>query len=290
VRKDHDVIILGSGAGALLLAAELSRSVHVLVLERRGLQRARSYGSTASGDSHEWLAPAKRATRGQEDVTIWDLERVATITADRIRSAGGEFLLFDSFRALRRQSMTEICANGRHYTARLIVDCMGYRSPFLATVRFGRIVDELVIQEGTIPVHSRRATTVHNIRLSAHAGDLEIFHLKESSYLSLVVRSSQLTRASDAMLDWRMAVVHAAQDDAVVGSAERSMLVPVLQINRSALDGFVVLQEPELQPDASACLSRAFESYRSVAASLRDCVAAGDVRRQTLTAHVQGMA
>jgi hypothetical protein len=285
VQNDHDVIILGAGVGACLLAAELSRSANVLVLERRGVRRARSYGSIPSAAVESVVADDGATHDG--DGSVWDLERLAAVLAERVVFEGGRVLTFESFRATRRQQMMEICADGYQYTTRLVIDCMEYRSPFLAANRFGRIVDTCVIQEGPIPVRLAHRIAVNNIRLSAHFGHLEILPFVESSHLSLVVHGSRLRRASNARLDWRIAVNTVSPEIGAFGCAARSTIVPILQIDRTTRDGFIALQDPEQQVDASACLRSAFRSYRAISASLLDCLATGDLGQRALARRIQ---
>ena len=284
MRNDHDVIILGAGVGACLLGAGLSHSANVLMLERLGVRRARSYASIPRVAVESVVGDC--ATHG-DDGSVWDLERLAAVLAQRLVSEGGKALSFESFRATRRHRVTEICADGHQYRARLVIDCMEYRSPLLVANRFGRLVDTCVIQEGPIPVRLVHTLALNDIPLSAHPGHLEILPLVKSSHLTLVVRGSRLRRASNARLDWQIAANALSAEAGPIGCSVRSTIVPIVRIDRATRDGFIALQDPEQQVDASACLRSAFNTYRAIAASILDCLAKDDLGNRALARRVQ---
>ena len=173
---DYDVCVCGGNIGILLATALVLRGVRVAVLEA-GALRGREQDWNASRKEVEELIEAGVLTReeaeevigiefnpvrcgfpGGEDVWLADVlnvgvrpERLIHFARQRFEAAGGVVLEHTPLAAVRIRPGAAVLStkDGTELRTRLVVDCMGQRSPIVAQTRGGAPPDGVCVVVGS---------------------------------------------------------------------------------------------------------------------------------------------
>jgi 2-polyprenyl-6-methoxyphenol hydroxylase-like FAD-dependent oxidoreductase len=140
-----DLIIIGAGPAGLSLAAELAGHLGVLVIERGEIGRTSaswySYGdrvrehglddAVAFQADHLLFKSPNLTHRMVDECVVLNQDRVLQIWLERARTNGAEFVQGEFQRQTADRDGVTVQTSAGHYRARLLVDCMGPRSPIV---------------------------------------------------------------------------------------------------------------------------------------------------------------
>src|ERR1041385_990233 len=120
---DYDIIVLGSGVTASLLASELRTRFRLLVLDVPDSIPSRSYASAQSSAIDGELAGATEGRYG--DQCVWNLDALKRM----LRANGGEPLIAAIHSYSCSADRFTIATSRGIYTGRLVIDCLHGKSP-----------------------------------------------------------------------------------------------------------------------------------------------------------------
>jgi flavin-dependent dehydrogenase len=297
-KLEADIVVLGAGISGLLLAAELSRSHKVVVVEKeKPQQQQEKYWVTPSDvpidplGGHidqkyqfmDFIGFDGTYRRVHGELILWDGAGITAHLYNRAAEGGCRFLFEHHFFSFQRshKRITVQCEE-TEIECSLIVDCMGWQSPFglsfsLVTMKgyYFAVGAELEMHQPLDPV------CLHNIRLGPQARYIEIFPRSNGrAYVSLIAPLSHLDSRKEVSREFHFILDHTPYRSKFSRSkASRPLfgIVPVGAIRRRSIDNVYFFGEAGFTHPAAtgACLTPMLRSLRAVAGGLSDCVTEG---------------
>ena len=271
---DYDIIVLGSGVTASLLASELRTRFRLLVLDVPDSIPSRSYASAQSSAIDGELAGATEGRYG--DQCVWNLDALKRM----LRANGGEPLIAAIHSYSCSADRFTIATSRGIYTGRLVIDCLHGKSPIALHAQLATVAGFLLIYSRIVHAQANVPVCKHQ-RLSAHGGLVETLPLKNDTVQrTLSVNAAHLRRRSNLDRDLQLG----GMDDLCARSALCGGIVSRLRVLRRALDGYLLYgAEEEQLPDNAASLTLVLRTFRPAARWIADRIS----RNRLSTADLQ---
>jgi flavin-dependent dehydrogenase len=307
-----DIVILGGGISGLLLAAELSKSNRVIVIEKNAKKEQQNkYWVTPSGISAPPLGHfidrqyrymdfisydgAHRRVFG--DFTLWNGDDVTSHLYTVAKSNGCVFLFNHHFFAFRRvRGRVVVLCEDKEIECALIVDCMGWQSPFALAFSLAKLRGYyFVVGMEVEMVEELEPTCLHNIKLSEDARYIEVFPRSNGcAFISLISPLANLNMRSEISREFHFILAHTPYKSKIRTLPEtRSLfgIVPVGAIKKQAIDNVYLFGEAGYTHPAAtgACLTPLLKALPAVSANLTRCVAENTLREVELSSISGGL-
>lgn len=245
MRNECDVLIIGSGVAGLLIAQELG-DLRVTVLDRHPHGRYRTYCLTTEEafQQNESLAAAAGARFSSTlpvatgDYRIWNRDALVEHLRQRVQRQGAAFEPAVQFLGIAHERDGVGLRTSRGiYAARLIVDCMGTRSPLAFHLRLAEVVgfslvySRIVRRHGVVPsVETIRSRVIETLPV----GD-------GCAQVALITDARKLRHESSLERDLCLGV----RDGEEILSETRGGVVPLVRLRSRAVDRVVVLDSAD---------------------------------------------
>lgn len=310
--RQCDVVICGAGISGLLLAAELSKHLTVIVLERNP-QAACSMKfwltNKESLEANEGFQPyvdsewgeldfiastrAKFTVKG--DYVLWDTKRLEAHLIETITANGGTILYQNRFYGYRYAERGIVAhANNEDVRSALLVDCMGFSSPIVAANHAVKLLGYHHLY-GRVLKLKREITPVaaDNVILSDHPSFFEVFPKSDGSAHAVLIAPADSIRSTRTLgQDFNFIVEKSHYSDILAplpGGDILQGIVPVGVVKSTALNRILFFGEAgQLHPAASGtCLTRLLLQHKAVASAIVGSVRSGVLRARDLDAITQ---
>ncbi len=204
-----DIIILGAGISGLLLASELSKELSVLVLEKEESIPQNKYWLTDKNcvhqspeltncidekyDSMDFISYDNVKYSCKGDYLLWDTGKLIKFLVNNIESNNSTIITDVRFYSyITTQIDIIVKANDMQYSAKLLIDCMGFSSPI---VNSKGIIDikGYYLMYGKIMKLKKKINPIglYNILLEKTSSYLEVFPTKNNEAYTSIISSSR---------------------------------------------------------------------------------------------------
>ncbi|HZG09110.1 MAG TPA: lycopene cyclase family protein [Allosphingosinicella sp.] len=304
---DCDVVICGAGISGLLLAAEVSKYLSVVVIERNPRSACSNKFWLTSRQSLEcnpeleayidsrWSEMEFIASTGDQftaksDYVLWDTHRLEAALLATIASNGANVLYEHRFYTYNYAGDRIIArANNCSFRAALLVDCMGFASPIVSGTGSVRILGYHHLY-GRVLQLKKEITPVaaDNVILSDSPALFEVFPRADGKANAVLIAPAASIRSTQTLAQEFNFIVEKSHYSAILekmpGGEILQGVVPVGVVNSPALNRILFFGEAgQLHPAATGtCLTRLLLQYKSVAAGIRRTVEAGRLQAQDL--------
>jgi flavin-dependent dehydrogenase len=312
--EEFEVVVLGAGIAGLLLASELAANHKVLVIERQSEIYSSKYWLTDEGcaeqhselqpyidnkyDHIDFIAYNETSYRCSGKYLLWDTERLIAHLRSVVTAQGGIILPGHTFYSYRlEKDGIKIFANDLVISAKLAIDCMGYRSPIIYAKGVVDILGYYLLYGATFPAAQKiDPVGLHNLSLSSQPGYVEAFPTRDNRLHLILILPVSSARAVTSLREefdfiinrspYRHAIAHSSGRQEFLGG-----IIPVGVVRRNALDRLFFFGEAgQSNPAATAtALTRMLYTYKSIAAEISlkikaDRLTARDLDGQELSA------
>lgn len=310
--RDCDVVICGAGISGLLLAAELSKSLSVVILERNPRSACSNKFWLTSRQSLEcnqelepyvdskWSEMEFIASTGDKftskgEYVLWDTHRLEASLLDTIASNGATVLYEHRFYTYSYAGNRIVArANNRSFRAALVVDCMGFASPIVSGTGSVDILGYHHLY-GKVLKLKREITPVaaDNVILSDSPALFEVFPRADGKANAVLIAPAASIRSTLTLAQEFNFIVEKSHYSDVLeklpGGEVLQGVVPVGVVKSAALDRILFFGEAgQLHPAATGtCLTRLLLQYKSVAAGIRRRVDADRLSARDLAELIQ---
>ncbi|MDB5584769.1 MAG: Lycopene beta and epsilon cyclase [Bradyrhizobium sp.] len=302
-----DVLICGAGISGLLLAAELSKQLSVIVVERNARRACstkfwltRSQSLASNGElrpfvDSEWSEMGFIASSGAKfiargEYVLWDTARLEDYLVTSIEAAGGAMLYETRFYTYNYMSEGIVArANDQSFACSLLIDCMGFSSPIIRSSGavsilgyhhlYGRVVR---LKEAIAPIAADNVIISDNISL------FEVFPRADGTANAVIIAPASTIRPHRSLAQDFNFIVEKSHYSRILehlpGGDVLQGVVPVGIVKTKALDRIVFFGESgQLHPASTGtCLNRLLLQYKAVATKLVAQVRSGDLRARDL--------
>lgn len=302
-----DVVIAGAGVAGLLLASELARSFHVVVVERRSAVPENKYWLTDAASAQiaadltgcvatycetlDFIAYDGTSARVHGPYAQWDTHRLLDELARRAVADGATILLDHPFLTCTwARDHVEVRAGSAVIKTRLLVDCMGYESPIVLAKRTVDFLGFFLIAGRRVRLREPIAAVgLHNTLLQGEASYLELLpNGNGTANLTMIAPTRSLRERRSLARDLADSLLLSPYREVVadepVAKAQLFGIVPVGIARKHTLDRvFFYGEAGQVNPAASATgFSRMLRSYRHVAELLGEQLRRDDLKSASL--------
>lgn len=300
-----DIAILGAGISGLLIGSELAKSHNVVLIDKKNAFYSEKFWVTQSGISNaEYFSPFHECQFSFMDMVsydeyarrcfgryiLWDGEGIEEHLEESIAKAGGTIIKNNNVYSVKEsRDCKVVITEDYEVQCRLVVDCMGFSSPFAigfgATNIFGYygLVGGIYRLKRDIP-----PICFHNVNFEKKARFLEIFPRKNgTAYVVLIASAAEIPDMSCLFGDFhnilrRTKYKHYIDPEEI---GRMHGIVPVGRARHKALDNlFFYGESGRMNPSATGtCLTVLFKNYRDVARNLSDALRDGDLTGKRLS-------
>jgi hypothetical protein len=302
-----DALVCGAGISGLLLAAELSKHLAVVVLERS----ARSDCSTkfwltskkalesnpelkpfidSEWGAMDFVASSGARFTAKGEYVLWNTRRLEAHLVETIIANGSRVVYDCRFYSYSYQSDYILAsANDQVFRSSILIDCMGFSSPIVRSSGavhilgyhhlYGKI---LKLRKTITPI------AIDNVIMSDNPSFLEIFPRSDGYANVVLIAPAETTRSTQALERDFDFIVEKSHYSAILkrmpNEDELRGIVPVGVIKVASLNRILFFGEAgQIHPAASCtCLTRILLQYKSVARSIASKVRSGRLRARDL--------
>ena len=211
---NYDVIILGSGISGLLLGSELSQKHSVIIIEKEDRIPRNKYWLTPNLclngneelkdciDSHynfmDFIAYEKTSHRIHDNYILWDTNKLIEFLANKIKNNGGKILNSHNFYSYRYiKDGVQIFTNKATFNGKLIIDAMGYNSPFILSKSVVDIKGYYIVFGRTLNLKKEiNPICISNICLEHKARYLEVFPTRNNQAYTIILLPEKSVKSS----------------------------------------------------------------------------------------------
>jgi flavin-dependent dehydrogenase len=312
--RDCDVLICGAGISGLLLAAELSKQLAVIVVDRnpRSACSMKFWLTTKQSlepnpelepyvDS-EWyeldfIASSRAKFTAAGEYILWDTNRLETYLIETITANGGIVRYGHRFYGHHYAHGGIVShINSETYHSSLLVDCMGFASPIVKASRAVNILGYHHLY-GKVLRLKKEITPVaaDNVLLSDHLSFFEVFPRSDGNANAVLIAPAETIRSTRTLgQDFSFIVEKSHYSDVLEplpGGEILQGVVPVGTVRATALNRILFFGEAgQLHPAASGtCLTHLLLQYKSVAETITQKVRAGALSASDLSSVTRRM-
>jgi hypothetical protein len=284
-----DILICGAGISGLLLASELSKYFFVVVLEKNSREEcSKKFWLTSKDcldanpnlqacvdsewDEMEFVSNNRTRFAARGEYVLWNTKFLEDHLIDRIIKNGSLVRYKHRFYGYRRAREGIVAyANALSFSSPLLIDCMGYSSPIVASENLARILGYHHLYGRVIKLkNSMKPVAVDNVILSGRPFYLEVFP-RSDGYANVVLIAPAKHTSSVAQLasdfDFIVERSHYAEffDSSNIGEQLQG-IVPIGSLRKTALDRILLFGEAgQVHPAASCtCLTKLLGQYKAV--------------------------
>lgn len=302
-----DVLICGAGISGLLLAAELSKHLSVIVLERnprsacsmkfwltskQSLESNRELEPYVDSEWNEmdFIASTRAKFTAKGEYVLWDTKRLEAHLVDTVTANGGTILYehrFYGYSYIRDGIVSH--ANSEAIRSSILIDCMGLSSPI---VRANCAVNILGYHHlyGKVLRLKRDITPVaaDNVILSDHLSFFEVFPRSDGNANAVLIAPAAAIRSTRTLGQDFSFIVEKSHYSGILeqlrGGEILQGVVPVGVVKSTALDRILFFGEAgQLHPAASGtCLTRLLLQYKSVALAIVQKIESNELQAHDL--------
>ncbi|MCR9121051.1 MAG: lycopene cyclase family protein [Phyllobacteriaceae bacterium] len=310
----NQVTICGAGISGLLMAAELSKSIRVVVLEKSEqancsnkfwLTSKEALDANAEFrhcvDSHwnemDFVAfdRSRFTTRG--NYVLWDTKALEQHLIDAIAANGSAVLHGRRFYSYQvEENEIHAFANREKFTSDLLIDCMGFSSPLVSSSNAVSVLGYHHLYGKTMQLQKRIApVAVDNVIVSGSPSYLEIFPKRDGSANVVLITSAKQAHTSETLKNDFEFIVNESHYADFFSKHENSQpllgVVPIGVVKRRALDRVLFYGEAGQSHPAGSCtcLNRLLLGYKRAAANVLRCISDGTLGGRDLAETVPRM-
>lgn len=305
---DSDVTVCGAGISGLLIAAELSKSHSVTVLERgaEGQHSAKFWLTSREAldanpeyshcvDSHwdemDFISNARGTYTAKGQYVLWNTKRLEAHLIDTIVKNGSRIWYEHRFYSYERRDANIVShANNSSFTSSVVIDCMGFSSPIVASSTAARIMGYHHLLGRTMQLSRPvRPIAADNVLLQGRSPSfLEVFPKSDgTANVVLIAPSSGVETLTALRADFEFIVNQTHYSRILRPTSNADPLygvVPVGVMKKRALDRvFFYGEAGQTHPAASCtCLTRLLLSHKELAVDLSGLLASDKLSSKDL--------
>ena len=286
--KNYDVIICGAGIAGLLLGSYLSNTFKVLVVESNEKFSLNKFWVTAAQckednpqlshcvDSYFFKMEFSDYTRTRYYLTgnyvLWDTEKLISHFKDTIERNNGRIQFSQKFCGYKTYNdHIQVFINDSELKAKLLIDCMGYRSPLIQSKDLIRIKGYYMIYGTKLKItNSFTPICLSNTILDKQPKYFEVFPTSNGDAFAVLMLPSHLLQNANCLKsDFKFMVKNSMYAKYFNGEILESGLqgiVPVGTVNKKALDRIFFFGESAQSNPAvtNTCLTRLLLSHKKI--------------------------
>lgn len=286
-KRLYDVIIIGAGISGLLLASELSKDHSILLIEQEESLPNGKYWVTGedstklvpellgcidrSYDFLDFIGHDGTRFRAFGKAVLWDTDKLLSkLYSSTIQNGGNVRFNQRFYNFSYKGDKVSISANSSTYTANLIVDCMGIKSPLIHIKSLIRSVGYYIIYGGLVELKKQiDPIALGNIMIDNKPKYLEIFPTSDNkAYFSLIYPSRQLKNSLCLKNDFEF-IISKSEYSTFINYSRNvirtvSGLIPISLMRKRGFDNIYFYGEAgQINPAATAtCLHRMLITYK----------------------------
>lgn len=307
--QNFDVIILGAGVSGLLIASELSKEHHVLIVEKEDNLPTNKYWLTnrkcAAGSDElldcvdseyhhiDFCSYDGERYRCRGDYLLWDTDRLMAKLQKSIVENSGLLLYGHTFYSYGYAKRTiTVIANEKKFASKLLIDCMGYASPIIYAKGLVDIAGYYMVY-GKVLNLKRTIDPIglSNIVLSSKPRYLEVFPKQNGhAYVVLIQPEGALKYSSSLATEFKFIVEKSEYSSYFeTGDLKENHhlwgLVPVGKLRTNSLERIFLFGEAgQMNPGATAtCFTQLLYSYKDISFELSKRIRSDDLSSHNLS-------
>lgn len=303
----YDVVVSGAGIAGLLLASELSKYKKVLLIDSKDDLQTSKYWVTlkscieqnsellnlieSSFSQMNFTDVYQKSFELKGDYILWKTFELMDFLRQQLITNGGEIKFGQRFYGYRtHQKNIDVFVNEKSYSAKLLVDCMGYSSPLVLAKNMIDIKGYYILYGAKLRIkHPLDPVCLSNVTLDRKPKYLEVFPTSTNeAYTSLIYPTNKLTDSKGLAADFKFIVTKSYYSKYFEGEEVSKRLwgiVPVGKIKRLALDNiFFFGESAQANPAATGtCLTRILLNYKNVVRFLNDRIEKNELNERYLS-------
>lgn len=310
----YDIVIAGAGISGLILAKELSKEFSVLVIEKaqenKNLDR---FWLTPKAcldknpslvdcidntyKSISFISHDQKAFNVYGDYILWDSEKltnhfyIAALTNGAVVKYGFRFYSY----SLENSRIT-VYANDKAFSAKLLIDCMGYASPLVQLNNAIEILGYYILYGGELLTKKLPPPiAMANILVGKNTSYLEVFPRSNGFAHTIIIKPvAQIDSFSQIKREFNFITKHShigQYFESYTSYKELKGIVPVGRISKSAFDRILFFGEAgQIQPTmTSTCLTKLLNYHEQYTAFVTEKVKSDKLKSTDLQKAPQTM-
>jgi flavin-dependent dehydrogenase len=303
----YDIIILGAGISGLLLASELSKKHKVLILEKQPSLPNNKYWLTDTDcidrtsqfsecidskyDHMDFIAYEGSKCSCKGDYYLWNSDLLLNKLANIGLANNANIHYSTRFYSYSLLSdHIKVKGNDKEYSAKLLIDCMGYSSPLIYSKNLIKIIGYYFLSGGVLPMQKEiNPIGLANISIDHKPKYLEIFPRKNgTAYVSLILADKQIVKSANlkSELDFIIRKSEYSQYFKIDNLLYKHLsgIVPVGIMKKRTLDRIYFFGESaQANPATTAtAFTRMLYNYKEISGVLSECILQDHLSQENL--------
>jgi len=307
MNTNFDVIVSGAGIAGLLIASELSIHKKILIIDSKEDLQTTKYWVTLKScidnnkdfqhlvDSYythmDFIDAYQNSFRLNGEYVLWNTVELMNFLKRKILKNNGEVKFGQRFYGYKtKNDSIEIFANGYCYTAKVLIDCMGYNSPLILAKNMIDIKGYYLLYGARLKLKENiHPICLSNVILDRKPKYFELFpKSNEEAFATIIYPTYKLTDSKGLAGDFKFITSKSHYSKYFEENQILSRLwgiVPVGNIQRKALDRiFFFGESAQSNPAASGtCLTRILLNYKKVSVFLNEQIESDNLTEKSLS-------